>query len=79
MPTSRERRFSFVKADLRDGRAVEKLTRNKDAVFHMAAHANIRTSLVDHMADLENNLVGTINLLEGMVRNGVRDLVFAST
>lgn len=75
----KERRFSFVRADLRDAKAVEKLTRGKDAVFHMAAHANIRTSLVDHMADLENNLVGTINLLEGMTKHRVKDIVFAST
>jgi UDP-glucose 4-epimerase len=75
----KEKRFSFVRADLRDAKAVEKLTKGKDAVFHMAAHANIRTSLVDHMADLENNLVGTINLLEGMMKHRVKDMVFAST
>jgi UDP-glucose 4-epimerase len=74
-----DRRFRFVKADLKDGKAMDKLVSGNDAVFHMAAHANIRTSLVDHKADLENNLTGTINLLEGMVKHKVNDMVFASS
>jgi UDP-glucose 4-epimerase len=75
----KEKRFRFVKADLRDARAVSKLVKGADAVFHLAAQANIRRSLVDHMADLENNLIGTINIMEGMMRWKVNDLVFAST
>ena len=74
-----ERRFAFRKADIRDAAEMERLLAGHDVVFHMAAHANIRTSLVDHRADLDHNLVGTLNILEGMLKNGVRDLVFAST
>jgi len=51
----------------------------KDVVFHLAAHANIRTSAINHLVDLENNLLATVNILEAMVRFGVNDLVFAST
>jgi UDP-glucose 4-epimerase len=45
----------------------------------MAAHANIRESLVDHRSDLENNPIGTLNILEAMCKNNVGDMVFAST
>jgi len=74
-----EKRFRFVKADLRNEKAVEKLVKGHKVIFHMAAHANIRTSLVDHKADLEHNLIGMINLLEGMVKHKVNEMVFAST
>jgi len=74
-----EKRFRFVKADLKDAKAMEKVVAGNDVVFHMAAHANIRRSLLDHKADLDNNVIGTINLLEGMLKHGVNDMVFASS
>ncbi len=72
-------KFSTQEADLKDAKAVEKLVADKDAIFNLAAHANIRTSLVDHTADLNNNLIGTLNILEAMTKHKVNDLVFAST
>jgi UDP-glucose 4-epimerase len=66
-------------ADIRDASVMHRLMKGCDTVFHMAAHANIKTSLEDHRADLENNLIGTLNILEAMIVNGVHDLVFAST
>jgi UDP-glucose 4-epimerase len=65
--------------DLRDQGKLQRLLKGCDAVFHLAAQANIRLSLEDHRADMDNNLIGTLNLLDAMVSNGVRDLVFAST
>lgn len=67
------------RVDIRDAAALEELFAKHDVVFHMAAHADIRRSLTDHRSDLENNLLGTVNVLEAMVKNGIRDLVFAST
>lgn len=71
--------LDIYEADIRDADTVPKLVRGCDTVFHMAAHANIRTSLRDHKADLENNLIGTMNILEAMIVNDVHELVFAST
>jgi len=73
------RRLEIEEVDIRDAAAMKNLLKGCDAVFHMAAHANIRTSLEDHWVDLENNLAGTMNILEAMVANDVHDLVFAST
>ena len=75
----KEMSYSFVKADLKDARAVVRLVKGMDVVFHLAAQANIRRSLVDYMADLDNNLVGTINILEGMIEWKVKEMLFAST
>jgi len=70
----------FVRADIRDKRVVEELMEDGlEAVFHMAAHANIRTSQVDHYVDLEQNVIPTIHILEAMLKHRVPHFVFAST
>lgn len=73
------RRFRFVKGDLRDDKATERLVAGNDVIFHMAAQANIRKSLVDHRGDLESNLIPMINLLDAMIKHKVNDMVFASS
>jgi UDP-glucose 4-epimerase len=72
-------RLKVVQGDIRDLETVSKCSRGCDAVFHLAAHALMRVSLRDHRADLEHNIVGTLNVLESMVANKVPDFVFAST
>jgi GDP-mannose 4,6-dehydratase len=37
-----------------------------DAIFHLAAHANVRASFITPGSVLANNLLGTSNLLEGI-------------
>ena len=37
-----------------------------DAIFHLAAHANVRTSFITPNAVLSNNILGTSNLLESI-------------
>jgi GDPmannose 4,6-dehydratase/GDP-4-dehydro-6-deoxy-D-mannose reductase len=37
-----------------------------DAIFHLAAHANVRASFVTPAAVLNNNIVGTVNLFEAI-------------
>jgi UDP-glucose 4-epimerase len=65
--------------DIQNAQELNRIFAGHDVVFHLAAHANIRNSLTNHRTDLENNLVGTINILEAMVHNKISDLVFAST
>ena len=72
-------KLEIVNGDIRDSETVKKVMAKCDAVFHLAAHALMRVSLTDHKADLEYNLVGTINVLEAMIANNVNDFVFAST
>lgn len=72
-------RLAVVEGDVRDPETLSKCSRGCDAVFHLAAHALMRVSLRDHRADLEHNIVGTLNVLESMTTNGVPDFVFAST
>ncbi len=37
-----------------------------DAIFHLAAHANVRASFITPHAVLANNILGTVNLLEAI-------------
>jgi UDP-glucose 4-epimerase len=68
-----------IEGDVRNLETVSKCSRGCDVVFHFAAHALMRVSIRDHRADLEHNIIGTLNVLESMVANNVPDFVFAST
>lgn len=55
-------------ADLMDmGSIIEVLQKVKpDAIFHLAAHANVRASFITPIAVLNNNIIGTANLFEAI-------------
>jgi len=72
-------RLKVHRVNITDAGKLQRIFAGHEAVFHMAAHLDIRESLVDRKADLENNLIGTLNVLEAMHKNEVQDLVFAST
>lgn len=46
-----------------------------DAIFHLASHANVRVGFVSPLAVLQNNIMGTANLFEGIRLAGVDPLV----
>ncbi len=72
------RLVASVIADVRDGAAIVESVRDAVAVFHFAAQVAVTASLADPIADLQVNLVGTVNLLEAL-RRRPRPLLFAST
>jgi UDP-glucose 4-epimerase len=74
-------RLRIANMDITDAKKVNKVFGEDkyDAVFHLAAQADIRKSLLGFKGDLDNNVVGTLNILEAMKEYGVNDLVFASS
>jgi UDP-glucose 4-epimerase len=48
-------------------------------VFHLAANADVRFGLQHPSKDLEQNTIGTFNVLEAMRANNVRRIAFSST
>ena len=74
-------RFSFIKADLADRPAIEKLFQKAefDVVVNLAAQAGVRYSVTHPHAYIDANLVGFGNILEGCRHQGVPHLVFASS
>jgi UDP-glucose 4-epimerase len=74
-------RLEIAKVDITEAKRVNKVfSEDKyDVVFHLAAQADIRKSLLGFKGDLDNNVVGTLNILEAMKKYCVNDLVFASS
>jgi UDP-glucose 4-epimerase len=72
---------TFIQADLGDEAALEKVfTEHQiDAVMHFAAYAWVGESMTDPAAYFRNNVACGINLLNAMVRHGVKKLVFSSS
>lgn len=73
--------FRFHRQDLSDAEGVRALFEKEEYpyVLHLAAQAGVRYSLEAPHAYLDSNLAGTLNVLEGCRRQGVRHFVLAST
>ncbi len=50
-----------------------------EAVFHLAAQADVRASVEDPVDDAETNVIGTIRVLDAARRYGSGQVVFSST
>ena len=74
-------RFEFVKADLADRKAMEKVFESKsiDRVVHLAAQAGVRYSLECPHIYTESNITGFLHILEGCRHSDIKHLVYAST
>lgn len=73
--------FRFVKGDLADKSAVDKLfSENKfDIVVNLAAQAGVRYSIDNPQAYIESNVIGFFNVLEACRNNPVEHLLYASS
>ncbi|KAJ9706196.1 hypothetical protein PVL29_001648 [Vitis rotundifolia] len=71
----------FHKLDLRDKPALEQLfaSTNFDAVIHFAGLKAVGESVQKPLLYFDNNLIGTITLLEVMAAHGCKKLVFSSS
>ena len=67
------------KRDIRDFLTLRNAMRTHDMVWHLAASGDIAVGMKNTMQDLENNTVGTRNVLETMRLNGIRKIVFSSS
>jgi dTDP-glucose 4,6-dehydratase len=73
-------RYRFVKGDLLDFDLVSRLVRGVDAAVNFAAETHVDRSIANPRAFLENNTVGTFNLLEAARLNNPRlKIVHVST
>ncbi len=71
--------FTLVRGDTLDSAALTRAMRGADAVFHLAANADVRFGTEHPSKDVEQNTIATFNVLEAMRANGVRRIAFAST
>lgn len=73
--------LEFVKGDLQNKNDIQSLFKNYkiDAVIHFAAFSQVGESVKNPQKYYLNNVCGTLNLLEAMLENNVKKLVFSST
>jgi UDP-glucose 4-epimerase len=73
--------LEFVQADIRDTAALDALFAryNFTGVIHFAGLKAVGESVAQPLRYLENNVSGTINLLQAMDRANVRRMVFSSS
>jgi len=78
-PACRSARFRLEQGDLLDTNAVARAMQGAELVIHLAANADVRFGTEHPHKDLEQNTIGTANVLEAMRTRGVRRIAFAST
>ncbi len=71
--------FRLVCCDLLDLDALKQAFIGGDAVFHLAANADVRFGTEHPRKDLEQNTIATYNVLEAMRANDIKKIAFSST
>jgi UDP-glucose 4-epimerase len=74
-----DKRASLIKGDLNDPKAMVKALKGIDSVIHMASLALVEESTKQPLLYGQNNIIGSINLLEAMREAGVKRIVFSSS
>ena len=71
--------IQILRADVRDGAALERACQGADGVVHLAANTGIADSLEDPLGHCSSNVVGALTVLEACRRQGVGRCVLASS
>ena len=69
----------LVEGDIRDIDTVDLVCSGVDAIVHLAANTGVPDSVANPRLDMENNVVGTFNVLESARTNNITKFVFASS
>lgn len=74
-------RARLIVGDLREATCIRAAMQavKPDAVVHFAAYALVGESMQNPMQYFQNNLGGGLNLLDAMLRTGVKKIIFSST
>ncbi len=72
-------RYRWIKADIRDPKAVDRAMKGCELVVHFAAETHVDRSILDASAFLSTNVIGTQVLLDAALRRGVRRFLHVST
>ena len=69
----------FVKGSINDVKLVDRIVKGKDIVFHLAAYAAEGLSHFIKKFNYENNLIGSVNLINAAVRENIEKFLFTSS
>jgi UDP-glucose 4-epimerase len=71
--------FKLVNGDIRNYDLLEKIIRDVEIIFHLAAQIHVDRSIVEPQLTYEVNVLGTHNILEVARIHDVRKVIYAST
>jgi len=73
--------FTFYEMDLLDNNKLNKIVNehNIELIIHLAAKAGVRPSILDPVGYTKHNIEGTVNILESARKNGVKNIILASS
>ena len=69
----------IIEGDIRDKKICKKSLEGVDEVVHLAANTGVNQSMKDPISDLNNNILGTLNLLECSRNTNIEHFVMASS
>lgn len=72
-------RAKFVQADLLDQKKIEEIMVGHNAIIHMASLIEVGESVKRPLEFVENNITGTVKLLEAMRKTGTKKIIFSSS
>lgn len=72
-------RVTFHQVSLDDQKQIEEILKDHDAVIHMASFIEVGESVKKPVEFAQNNIVGTVKLLEAMKNANVKKIIFSSS
>jgi UDP-glucuronate 4-epimerase len=76
----KNKNFQLVEDDIRNSEAVEKAVSDKvDTIIHLAAGAGVRPSIKEPVYYSDNNMTGTMVMLEAAKNFNIKKFIFASS
>jgi len=73
------RNFKLINGDIRDFDLLEKIMRDVDVVFHLAAQIHVDRSYIEPKLTYDVNVMGTQNILEAARLHDIKKVVHVST
>ena len=74
------KKYEFKKLDIKNYKKLEKIFKKNriDTIFHMAAQAGIRNSILNPQNFIDDNIIGFLNILELCKNFKIKHLIYAS-
>jgi len=75
----RDKKVQFIQKDMLDAQALTDAMKGHDIVWHLGSNTDIPAGYRSRHIDLNNDVVATHNVLEAMMANEIKQILFSST
>ena len=72
-------KVNFIRGDITDPSVSERITKNIEAIFHLAGYVDVSGAIRNPALDFETNAAGTFYLLDSARKNGVDRFIYISS